>query len=601
MCSEFTFITPFFQRHGVGFLDVILKTINDRSGKISEAGIRKNQYEAMEELQKDGSLKHIREVIYLLPNDYKTHKGASSLWKEFKSPEKLTLVKRSILKLSQNAQESLEDLDKLIKYFDGNKTKEFPTYHWLEKNWRNLQDVWHIINEFSLATQVEWYKNNALIFNKCKFISLDVSYTDLENEYKTTAALKSWLLDSKTKIPENTYINLWGTATSFQLAFHYLSWSSPRIKPVQFIKCKTLKNTTDKNRFTDLNIELVSKDLLAKLESEDNKPSKLSNKQQNTFHWLTKYKSFDDNFTIMLLGPRGTGKTKVVKEVYNDIISVNCAQFQSNPESARSELFGHTKGSFTGSIKDRPGAFQLANKKSLFLDEVHHLDKATQSMLLTALQTDNDGNFNVTPLGEDKSQQYKFQLIVASNVDTDELDNFLLPDLLDRISQRILKIDPIKPGESIINIFNNVWDEMDFKGAYNPLITNDITHIDMQFKNWLTDKSRVFSGNYRDLQKIAILCADYQRSINDPDLLLKGTSLVSYVEKNWRRPAKKKEISIENFLDEYGKPSLQKITNEFRAKLVRSAELFYGDQKTAASMLEMSPKALIDIKKRDSP
>ncbi len=611
MPTKFTLISPFFQRHGIGFLDVILQTINDSGGHVSSDGIINDQYTAFNKTLDNGQLKNLDKVIYLLPKDYREHVGAVSLWKEFKSNEKQDLIRKSIKKTSDNSDESHEDLNKLINYFEDKDDKEFPDYQWLEKHWRHHQDLWHIINEFSLATQIQWYKKHSKIFEKngskiIDFVELDFTYSQLEDEYKVAAALKTWLM--KTEVKDNTYINIWGTATSFQLAFHYLAWSSPRLKPANFIKCKTLKTATDNLRFTPLVIETVGKNLLETLESDNNK-SKLSVTQQDTLAWLEKYKGFDDNFTIMLLGEKGTGKTKVVKEVYNEdtssrdnnnqIIPINCAQFQSNPELARSELFGHVKGAFTGATKDKSGAFDNAHGKVLFLDEVHHLDKATQSMLLTALQTDDDGFFWFTPLGAISPKKSKFQLIVASNIKQDELGEFILPDLLDRISQRTLKFDALKPGPSIKNKFNIVWESMKFpENTHSPSIENN-EYFDLEFTHWLTNKSRRFDGNYRDLQKISILCADYQRCRDNPRLIKQRSTLVNYIKENWRQTPRKKEINIENFFDKDNNLSLKEITNEFKAKLVRSAEFLCGDQKSAVKMLGISVKNLIEIKKRD--
>ncbi|MEI6893862.1 MAG: sigma 54-interacting transcriptional regulator [Colwellia sp.] len=610
MSEKFTLVTPFFQRHGIGFLDVILKTINDSGGHVTNDFISEDQYIAFKKILKNGELKNLNKVIYLLPKDYKAV-DAVSLWKEFKSEEKLKLVRESIKKTSKNFETSKNDLTKLINDLDNNDEKRFPDYQWLKNHWTHHKDLWHIINEFSLATQVEWYKKNSTIFEKygskkIEFIELDLTYLQLEDEEKVAKALKKWI--ENTTINANTYINLWGISTSFQIAFYYLSWSSPRLKQSTFIKCKTPKKAKDEQRFTPIEIVTANKDLLATLESNKTQNYKLSDEQQDTLAWLKKYKEFDDNFTIMLLGPRGTGKTTVVQEVYDPdnkkdkVISVNCAQFQSNPALAISELFGHKKGAFTGATENRDGAFRSAKNKVLFLDEVHHLDKATQAMLLTALQTESDGNFTFTPLGENKPSTSKFQLIVASNKEQDELAEFILPDLLDRITQRVLKFNAIEAGSSIKNKFNTVWDDMLFKGSIkpeNPLLEKNSDNFDLNFHNWLTHKSRRFEGNYRDLQTIAILSADYQRCKSDDKLIKKSLTLVDYIEQNWKPPSKKKEISIENFLNESGQISLVAITNEFKAKIVRSAEYFSGDQTSAAKMLGITPKSLIEIKKRD--
>lgn len=610
MPSKFTFITPFFQRHGIGFLDVILKALNDAPTKsvnnVNE-NERHDQYEVFKAIQSNGKLSNLEKVIYLLPKDYKNHIGAVPLWKEFSSKAKLDFIKVSIKKTSTNTKQSEEDLDKLINYVEDNENKTFPDYCWLEKNWRNPKDLWHIINEFSLATQIKWFKKHSPLFDKngsekFQFVELDLTYNQLEEEDKVTYALKKWLENENLKT--NTYINLWGVASSFQLAFHYLSWSSPRLKQSSFIKCTTVKTATDKKRFTPLHIIPTDKDLLSNLE-HNNSMGNLSEDQQIAYRWLNKYKSFNDNFTIMILGPKGTGKTKVVTDVYDkeNIISINCAQFQSNPELARSELFGHVKGAFTGATEDKDGAFENANERVLFLDEIHHLDKATQSMLLTALQTTTEGYFDFTPVGTSEPKHSKFQLIVASNVNEDKLGKLILPDLLDRITQRILKIDALKPGESIEREFNQVWQNMKFVGGpyknHNPILETSDIFFNSELKAWLTDKKRVFNGNYRDLIKIAILCADYNRCKDDNILIKKGTSLVDYIEKNWKQAPKKKEISIENFLDDKNNISLKDITNEFKAKIVKSAELLCGDQKTAAKMLGITAKNLIEIKKRE--
>ncbi|MDO6677645.1 sigma 54-interacting transcriptional regulator [Shewanella sp. 4_MG-2023] len=601
MSSKFTFITPFFQRHGIGFLDVILQAIDDNNGIVSQQLSQIEQYELMCKTLKHGQLNNLERVIYLLPGNYLDSNNIVSLWKEFTSEAKLAAIEESIIKTSIRPNESIADLRKLVTYLNESKDKHFPNYEWLETNWGNHQDLLHIINEFSLKTQIDWYKkcspiykNNASI--KFEFVELDIQYNQLQEEVETTSALKKWL--SHQDLDIHTYVNLWGVATSFQIALYCLSWSTTRLKNVHFLKCCTHKISNIEQRFTPLNIVPVNKDLLADLESMNHKLTGLSTQQQDTFKWLKQYKEFEDNFTIMLLGPRGIGKTKVVKEVYGSeldcIISVNCAQFQSNPELARSELFGHVEGSFTGANTTKDGAFTQANGKVLFLDEIHHLDKATQSMLLTALQTDNKGYFHYTPLGADRPKASKFQLIVASNLEENKLKGNILNDLLDRISQRLLTFSPLIAGPAIADRFTHVWNEMDFKGVHN----NPLEDMGLEFKNWLTDRNRVFSGNYRDLQKISILCADYQRCKNNSDLIHKGTSLVNYIQANWREKLNEKEDTIENFFNENNHLSIKAMTNEFKAKLVQAAEFHSGDIKSAAKMLGITPKNIIEIKKR---
>lgn len=605
MTEKFTFITPFFEWHGIGFLDVILQAMNDayeKNDNIPSAEKLFDSYEMHNKFSQKGELRCLKKVMYLLPKNFQAvlTAGRASRWKEFVSKEKQKSILESIKRTSKNDAETSEDLKTLVSYFNINEDKSFPNYQWLQKNWRHCEDLWHIINEFSIETQIAWYKDNSLIYKnsqQIEFVELDIDYEQLDDEYKTATALRDWL--AKQDVNTHTYVNLWGSKTSFQIAFHYLSWSSPRFKSAHFIKCINEKKSNDKQRLTPIKIVLAKKDLLETLCADDMTQFGLSDQQKETYRWLEKYREFGDNFTILLLGPRGIGKTKVVGDVYafqekEKVINVNCAQFQSNPELARSELFGHEKGAFTGAIENKSGAFSLADKNTLFLDEIHHLDKATQSLLLTALQTDDKGFFSFTPLGGNKPKNARFQLITATNQTIEQLQEIILPDLFDRITQRTLEFSPLQSGEAISDEFIHVWEKMEFKKSHNPIVNDN---IDKSFMTWLTNEERVFAGNYRDLQKIAILCADYQRCT---DLLPKNTSLVKYVELNWKQtmPRRPNEVSIENFLDEHNNISLKEIANEFKAKVVRAAELYSGDIKTAAKMLGISPKNLIEIKNR---
>ncbi|KMV31468.1 hypothetical protein AB733_04930 [Photobacterium swingsii] len=599
MSEKFTFITPFFEWHGIGYLDVILQAMNDayqKNSTLPKSTERFDSYQMQEKFSQNGELECLERGVYLLPLNYQVTIGRSSRWKEFVSPEKQQNIQESIHKTSTNYDETKEDLANLVSYLQSAEDKNFPDYQWLKKNWRHQQDLWHIINEFSIGTQVAWYKDNSSIYKKSpqiEFVELDIEYAQLHDEYRTAKILRYWLAEQN--LNQHAYVNLWGAMTSFQIAFHYLSWASPRFKSAHLVKCINEKKSNLQERLTPIRIEKANKDLLVQLRADDLDQYGLSEQQEKTYLWLNKYRELGDNFTILLLGARGVGKTKVVTDVYanqgRDVISVNCAQFQSNPELARSELFGHVKGAFTGANENKSGAFSEANNKTLFLDEIHHLDKATQSLLLTALQTDHEGHFSFVPLGSNKHTKVKFQLITASNQKIGQLAELILPDLLDRISQRTLEFSPLQPGEAICGEFIHVWEKMDFKGALNP-----VEH-DKKFLDWLTNIDRVFSGNYRDLQKIAILCADYQRC---SDLLPKNISLISYVESTWRQitASRPKDVSIENFLDEHNKLSLKEITDEFKAKVVRAAELYNGDIKTAAKMLGITPKNLIEIKKR---
>jgi transcriptional regulatory protein RtcR len=123
---------------------------------------------------------------------------------------------------------------------------------------------------------------------------------------------------------------------------------------------------------------------------------------------------------LLLMGPTGAGKSKLARRIYElkkmrhtvsgDFIDVNCATLRG--DGAMSTLFGHTKGAFTGALRDRPGVLRAADKGMLFLDEIGELGSDEQAMLLRALEEKT-----FLPLGSDREVRSDFQLIAGTNRD----------------------------------------------------------------------------------------------------------------------------------------------------------------------------------------
>jgi PAS domain S-box-containing protein len=124
---------------------------------------------------------------------------------------------------------------------------------------------------------------------------------------------------------------------------------------------------------------------------------------------------------VLIEGPTGSGKELFARAIHNlssrkdhPFIAVNCAAL---PETLlESELFGYSRGAFTGALKNKPGRFLLANKGTLFLDEIGTTSFAFQADLLRVLQ---DGEF--MPLGETKALKVDVRVVAATNIDLKKL------------------------------------------------------------------------------------------------------------------------------------------------------------------------------------
>ncbi len=152
------------------------------------------------------------------------------------------------------------------------------------------------------------------------------------------------------------------------------------------------------------------------------------------------------NVPILITGESGTGKELIAELIHRwspraegPLVAANCA---SLPETLiESELFGHSKGAFTGASEARQGVFRAADGGSLFLDEIGEMPLALQPKLLRALETGQ-----ISPVGSDRTIEVDVRLIAATNRDleTEVAEGRFRDDLYYRINVVEVKQLPLR-------------------------------------------------------------------------------------------------------------------------------------------------------------
>lgn len=165
--------------------------------------------------------------------------------------------------------------------------------------------------------------------------------------------------------------------------------------------------------------------------------------------------------SVLLTGESGTGKELAARAIHTDsgrhagpLIRVNCAAIPR--DLLESELFGHRRGSFTGAVSDRKGAFALAHGGTLFLDEIGDLPLDLQPKLLHAVE-----DKSVTPVGSADIHRVDVRIIAATNRDIDRMvqQGLFRNDLYYRLNSFHLHLPPLREREDdLIELIDHFLD-----------------------------------------------------------------------------------------------------------------------------------------------
>lgn len=240
---------------------------------------------------------------------------------------------------------------------------------------------------------------------------------------------------------------------------------------------------------------------------------------------------------VLILGESGTGKELLAQTIHsssprkeNPFIPVNCASLNSN--LLESELFGHEKGAFTGAATARKGRFEMAEKGTLFLDEVGDIPMETQVKLLRVLQ-----EREIERVGGSERKKVDFRLVCATNKDLNHLikENEFREDLLYRLNVLTLTLPPLRNRKEdlpmLIGHFLNV-----FGKQYGISVTG--FSADAMSKLLKYD----YPGNIRELKNIIQRAVVLARGKVITDLMFNSKEISFAEEKN--------EITLDKSLTE---------------------------------------------------
>jgi DNA-binding NtrC family response regulator len=150
--------------------------------------------------------------------------------------------------------------------------------------------------------------------------------------------------------------------------------------------------------------------------------------------------------TILITGESGTGKELIAKAIHESslrnnrpFVTVNSSNIPS--ELLESELFGHTRGAFTGAVAAKKGYFEVADGGSIFLDEIGDIPPETQVRLLRVIQ-----EREFTPLGDTSPRRVDVRIIAATNIDLKEAvrQGMFREDLYYRLAVVPIELPPLR-------------------------------------------------------------------------------------------------------------------------------------------------------------
>ncbi|GAB3332334.1 sigma-54 dependent transcriptional regulator [Larkinella ripae] len=203
------------------------------------------------------------------------------------------------------------------------------------------------------------------------------------------------------------------------------------------------------------------------------------------------------NMSVIITGETGTGKEFVANAIHQKskragkpFVAIDCGALSK--ELAGSELFGHTKGSFTGAMSDKMGSFEYANGGTLFLDEIGNLSYENQIKLLRVLQ-----ERKIRRIGSNTDIVVDVRILVATNEDLREAvrQGRFREDIFHRLDEFRIELAPLRERKADIILFAEHFLEI-----ANEQLEKNVQGFDDEVKDKL--KEYYWHGNLREIQNV---------------------------------------------------------------------------------------------------
>ena len=293
----------------------------------------------------------------------------------------------------------------------------------------------------------------------------------------------------------------------------------------------------------------------------------VSSEMQKVYSMIDKASKYKTN--VIIYGDTGTGKELVAKAIHlnserknKPFIIINCASIPEN--LLESELFGHSKGAFTGATFDKKGLFEAANKGSIFLDEIGEMSKSLQVKLLRVIE-----NRGIRPLGDTKEREIDVRIIAATNKDLLKTvkSNEFRSDLFFRLHVLPIYLPKLKERVSDIPLLIDHFFKL--HGSNNKPSGRKFSPNAM--KSLL---SYEWPGNVRELENLIIRCIilSNMRVISDHELQ-------SY-------------FNIESDTEPQTEEALKSLKYIEKQHIIKILKRFNGNRSKASEILEIQRKTL---------